>query len=278
MRIAAVNLANAQATAYKRIAPGQIAKHYTVRDPKFIERAFKIFRAHENDDLNKIFAVVGSSRIKNKYHGAFTGWKEAYTGVDERGMGIWTIGARNGDFKNKIDRRFILTNDSPVPTDMDPLLSNIPARLRKYAMIDRMARTRAVEYSKGGRGSTRLKRLDARGRHIPPGRFSATKTPVFKTGEGDAWGLYRFKGGLLPTKENPFPLIEPVRLFQKERKRPPRPVDWQGNILAKVAAEFPPGYVWHKYFSRAFQIATVKAEGDAIKISSRIKNIATGDF
>jgi hypothetical protein len=197
---------NDMAFSYKEIAPSIIAKAYRVRNPAFVRKSFMVRRAQRKDKIKDIFSVVGSISFPGMYSKPSTGWEEPYTGTDSR-KSIWTKGARGDDFKNKIDKRFIIKDKGALPDD-----SRLPAGIKsyylKYALIDRVARLQ-------------------RGR---PGRegFALTKPPIFITGKDKNRGLYRFKGGALPSKGNPFPAIEPVMLFRRPSK--PREIDWQGMV------------------------------------------------
>jgi hypothetical protein len=89
------------------------------------------------------------------------------------------------------------------------------------------------------------------------GKISHTRhnTFILKGSRYKKPGLYRFKGGKLPTKEafhEGENQVEMVQLFKDEPVLPPK-WDWREKTMDKVREKFTPDYIFENYIAKAIK-------------------------
>jgi hypothetical protein len=115
----------------------------------------------------------------------------------------------------------------PSIVDLDAGLQKVPEESRFAAMIRMMAEGKI--------------------------RHSKNNTFILKGGRYKKPGLYRFKGGKLPTKEafhKGEGQVEMLQLFKDERVMPPE-WDWRGIAERNTLDKFTPDYIWENYIKHA---------------------------
>jgi hypothetical protein len=225
-------MVNDMAFQFRDEFPKVIAAKYTIRDPAFIRRTIFIEKARPRSRMEDIVAVIGTWQGKTGKR--FSGFKEELTGtMPTESRPKRTVILPAGRIGNTMQgkARAFARNDPrtgciPTIIDLDAGLQKVPEEHRFAAMIRMMAE----------------------------GKISHTKhkTFILKGGKYKA-GLYRFKGGKLPTGEAFHEGKGEVEMLQRFVDNPVLPPewDWRGETADKVREKFTPDYIFDNYISKA---------------------------
>jgi hypothetical protein len=238
----ASTMLNDMAFEFKNRFPEVIASRYTIRDKKFIKKTIWIDRARPRSHMADIAATVGTWRGEDMHR--FSGFTEELTGSPDswskHNRTILPAGRRGGDFGGKSFDWARMHPNQNIPSITDPVLQNISEDRRFAAMIDMMTR----------------------------GKMAHSPSNVFIL-EGGKYkpGLYRFKGGKLPDREQ-FKKgnkrrvagkgkVQRIQAFSDKPLLPPM-WDWRTLTMEKVQEKFTPDYMWDNYIERVFMGITPK--------------------
>jgi hypothetical protein len=238
----AAKMVNDMAFQFKEEFPKIIGSRYTIRDPKFIERIIRVEKARPRSHMADIIATVytwhgstgesgeGGSSIR------FSGFEEELTGspssVARPHHRVITDAGRKGRVWGGMAQpwaRIHRGNQQRIPSiiDLDAGLQKAPEEHRFAAMIRMMAAGKIA--------------------HSPSNTF-ILEGPRYKKP-----GLYRFKGGKLPTGEafkKKEGQVEMIQLFKDKPILPPR-WDWRGMAEEKTREKFTPDYIFDNYIAKA---------------------------
>jgi hypothetical protein len=215
------------------------AAKYTIRDQAFIKRTITIEKARPRSHMADIVAVIGT--WQGKTGKTFSGYEEELTGREPtdskpKRRVILPAGRKGKTMAGKAQpwaRMNPRAGRIPSIIDLDAGLQNVPEEHRFAAMIRMMAAGK-----------------------IP---HSPSNTFILEGGKYKA-GLYRFRGGRLPVKEDfkrGKKRVEMLQVFKDKPILPPR-WDWQGMVEEKVKTKFTPEYIFVNYISKAIEAAMKK--------------------
>jgi hypothetical protein len=181
-------MVNDMAFEFKDRFPEVIRSRYTIRDEGFIKKTIKVEKARPRSHMADIVAIVGTwygSSAENGTGGAsrrFSGFEEELTGspstVARPHHRVITSNGRIGKTMAGKARGWARMHPNqriPSIIDLDAGLQNVPEEHRFAAMIRMMASGKIA--------------------HSPSNTF------ILEGGKYKA-GLYRFRGGRLPVKED----------------------------------------------------------------------------
>jgi hypothetical protein len=225
-------MVNDMAFEFRERFPEVLASRYTIRDPGFIGKTVKVDKARPRSHIEDIAAVIGT--WQGKTGKTFSGYEEEITGrtASESAPKRRVIlpAARAGKKMSGKAQPWARMNPQagriPSIIDLDAGLQNVPEESRFAAMVRMMAQGK-----------------------IPHSQYNVfiLKGPRYKE------GLYRFKGGKLPTGED-FKKgkgrVEMIQLFKDKPVMPPR-WDWRGETAEKVGAKFTPDFIFSNYIAKA---------------------------
>jgi hypothetical protein len=227
-------LVNDQAFKFRYEVYKAIKSHYVVRSWRFVNNAVLIQKARPRSRMEDIFAIVGTGygeggADEKTGKPRFSGSSEELTGSPSTEARpktrVITDAGRRGRVWQGVSFGWArLQTEQHIPSivDLDAGLQKVPEESRFAAMIRMMAEGKI--------------------------RHSAPNTFILKGGRYKKPGLYRFKGGKLPTKEafhEGEGQVEMLQLFRDEPVMPPR-WGWRGIAERNTLDKFTPDYIWEK--------------------------------
>jgi hypothetical protein len=215
-----------------------IESRYTVRDERFVNNAVIIEKSRPRSRMEDIVAIVGTwygstGMSAGTGKPRFSGFSEELTGSPSsvsrpKHRVILPAGRKGHTMAGKSYGWARMQAEQIIPSiiDLDAGLQNVPEESRFAAMIRMMAEGKI--------------------------RHSAPNTFILKGGKYTP-GLYRFKGGKLPTGED-FKKgkgrVEMIQRFVDQPVMPPR-WDWRGIAEEKTKQKFTPDYIRDNYIAKA---------------------------
>jgi hypothetical protein len=235
----AAKFVNDEALQFKADFPDVIARHYILRNKKFIGGSVKVDLARPRSHMEDIVAVVGTVKKPR-----FSGFTEEVGGGGPRRTRAFTLAGRGGFWENE-SKGWARMHPSDDPTQdqripSTDLVLGLPDGQRFMALMNMIASKKIPIAPKansfildGGKYKRGLYRFDGK------------KFPIVqKIGKSG-----KYKGQKLLPRLDPDAKLNMVQIFKPIKEQDDW--DWPGDVVKKVQKKFTPDYIWDNYIAKA---------------------------